>query len=189
MKITSINVCLGIKNKIETLRQSNEIIESDIVIVQDAEINKDDSEFSTSLKNFKQYRSRNEPKSRLCVYVKQNLKHSIKYSENIELMKVEVGEMQIFGLYRPFKIANNQTYAGYLTEIVDWIKQNSVIGKPMVIIGDLNLDYNHRSNPNYSNHKLLQEWLQFTDSLSLKQTVKENTWARVINGTVGPCVH
>lgn len=184
MKISSLNLCLGIKNKIETIRQTKEIISSDIIFFQETELSENDIECSYSIAGFKSYPSLNKPKSRLCSFVKNNINHRVLCAQNLELTKIETKDIQVFGLYRPFKIAENRSYQSYLQEITEWIKSNLSINKHIVIIGDLNLDYSQRLNTSHRNFNLLQQWITFTDCLSLTQTVTDHTWSRTINDSV-----
>lgn len=184
MKISSLNTCLGLKNKIETLRQTKEILVNDIIFFQETEILENDSESSYSIPSFKVYKSLNTPKSRLCAFVKIKLNHTVRLCDGLEVIKIETDKLQVFGLYRPFKIAKNKTYASYLSEVIEWIRHNISVDKNIIIIGDTNLDLNQKTNTGYANYHLLQQWLTFTDSLNLTQIVKENTWSRIVKGSL-----
>lgn len=128
------------------------------------------------------YVSKNEPKSRLCAYVKASINAKVKLAEDLELIKIETVNLQVFGLYRPFKINQNLNHSTYLDNMIDWISNNLSAEKEIIIIGDVNLDYTHRNNDSYGQQMLLQKCLNLTDSLNLNQIINEKTWSRVING-------
>lgn len=54
----------------------------------------------------------------------------------------------------------------------------------MVILGDINLDFNQISNPNYLQRKIYDIWLSFVDEIGLTQKITKPTWRRVVKGNL-----
>lgn len=181
MIISSLNTCLGLKNKIELIRASDELVNSSVFFIQEAEITENDDLNNLRVSGFDIHVTNRNPKSRLCAYVKSEVKAKVSIADTTEIILIELPKLLIFGVYRPYKISNDTTYSSYLDAMIDWIDIRTNTSKDIVIIGDLNFDYNKRNNDGYSLQTMFQKWLAFTDRLGLAQTVEENTWSRIIN--------
>jgi hypothetical protein len=108
----------------------------------------------------------NEEKIRLVCYIHENISFKRKVKEensNVILLRIDSGFSldNIAGLYRPFKLAENETALSQakiqLRNITNFIQDSSV----NLILGDFNLDY--KKNP----------------AFDLIQIVKEPTWERI----------
>ena len=52
---------------------------------------------------------KSDQKARIAVYIKKNLDCKVTTWSDVDLIKVDIGNMDIFGLYRPFKIRNEMS--------------------------------------------------------------------------------
>jgi hypothetical protein len=79
----------------------------------------------------------------------------------------------IAGLYRPFKIEENETALSkakiQLRNVTDFLQDSKV----NLILGDLNLDYEKRRENSYQHRRIYDEWLEAITAFDLIQIVKE----------------
>ena len=54
----------------------------------------------------------------------------------------------------------------------------------IIIVGDFNLDENHKNDTNYSRHRYYNLLQNRFNELRLIQLIKFNTWSRLVNGTL-----
>lgn len=182
MRIISQNVCLGIKNKINTLRQCKELLSSDIIFIQEAEIHKNDPDNVINIRGYDLYKTSANPKSRMCAFIKTKVRHKCVIASDVDVIKIQTDKLQVFGVYRPFKLPNGINKIDYLNSTIQWISNNLTTNRDVVLIGDFNLDYSRKSDYGYANFGLLQTLLHFTDNLSLSQKINSKTWSRIVLG-------
>lgn len=182
MKVLSINVCLGLKNKIDLARTWTKNNEYDILFIQEAEVT--DEQLSLNIDGYKIHLSDNQGKKRMVVYVKNELKVKIYVAKDLELILVESDEAQCFGIYRTFKLSKEDTQISYSSRMIEWIKSKINPKKQVVICGDFNFDYKRRNESGYNNYKIAQLWLSLTDEFQLEQIISEITWQRTVNNAI-----
>ena len=91
---------------------------------------------------------------------------------------------QVIGLYRQFKIINEQTqlqsFRKQLSEITTFIHTD----QRTVVVGDFNLDYVKMNEQTYTHRRIYDELLEMSYAFDLTQMVKEITWMRLYNNHV-----
>ena len=84
----------------------------------------------------------------------------------------------IAGLYRTFKLEENETALSQakkqLKNITDFIQNFNV----NLVLGDFNLDFEKRKGNNYQHRRIYDEWLEAT-AFDFIQLIKEPTWERI----------
>ena len=78
LKIATWNICLGLKNKKEYVKQMIKDHNIDICCIQECEIRKDYPKDLLSFKNFNIEVEQNSVKARCCIYVKDNVVYTRK---------------------------------------------------------------------------------------------------------------
>jgi Reverse transcriptase (RNA-dependent DNA polymerase) len=180
MIICSQNFSLGLHNKIDLARNWIRKLNIDIMIIQEAEITQKTPINQLMISGYTIHHTNHSEKSRLAVYVRETIIHKVKKAQDCEIIKIETKDLDVYGIYRPFKTNMNKNQQ--INRMIEFIKTTKG-NRDLVLIGDLNLDLNLSNNPGYTSFTQLQKWLAFTDELGLIQQINGNTWCRVINGT------
>ena len=122
----------------------------------------------------------------LVCYILENISFKRKFEEensHVILLRIDSGFAidNIAGLYRPFKIEENETaLSKHLRNVTDFLQDYKV----NLILGDLNLDYEKRRENSYQHRRIYDEWLEAITAFDLIQIVKEPTWERIYNNNV-----
>lgn len=151
-------------------------MDTDILIVQEAEISEHSDVSQMNIKNFTFYCTKKEPKSRLAVYVKTNIKQNVIMSKGCEIILIKLKELDIFAVYRPFKIQTSDLR--YVEKMFEFIKENLTGGKKFMIVGDCNFDYSKLDKYDFKPSKAFEKWVAEMESLGLTQLVNKPTWFR-----------
>jgi len=181
MKIISQNFCLGLPNKIDMAIKWITHHKPNVFIIQEAEITHSTNQNLLEIKNY-QFTStlnENKPKARLAIYTLSEDNFKIECCTNSETIHISSSREDIFAVYRPFKTL--LTTSEYINIIISFIKSRISSNKEIIIVGDFNLDYSRRNDPNYSNFSALQAWLTYMDEINLAQRIHNITWERVVN--------
>ena len=185
IKIATLNLCLGLKNKKEEVKRLIQTNKIDILCVQETEIPKD---FPVDMLTFRGYQYENENincKSRCGIYITNNLSYVRRSDLEIQGIHAIIIDLKntkntrIINIYRTFNPVNNQTQRAYFDSLLTLISQCT--NKNTILIGDFNLDYNKRSDIFYS-HKHYFAALEATlNPFNLIQIINFDTWSRLIN--------
>ncbi len=111
-------------------------------------------------------------KIRLVFYICENISFKRKFEEensHVILLRIDSGFAidNIAGLYRPFKIAENETASSkakiQLRNVTDFLQDSKV----NLILGDLNLDYEKRRENSYQHRRIYDESLEAITAFNL----------------------
>ena len=160
LKIATLNLCLGLKNKKDLIKDILFTNDLDIILLQETEI---DSDFDCELLRIPGYileLEDNALKKRVGIYLKNNLnyiRHRSLEGTNSHLIIIDVKSgrvaKRIINIYRSFN-PMGMTQRDSFTLQCDLIK--TAFNCDTVIMGDLNLDYNKKYDVNYSGCHLFE---------------------------------
>ena len=187
IKIATLNLCLGIKNKKEAVRTLIEENKIDILCLQETEITPD---FPTKLLTFGGYNyesEKNNIKARCGIYISNNVSYVRRDDieiENNNLIIIDLNDKKktrIINIYRPFNppnVTQKEFFESQLQQIINNTNQNTII------VGDFNLDHSKKYDVTYSHKNYFTTLNEEFDQLQLLQIVNFHTWSRVINSTL-----
>ena len=187
IKIATLNLCLGLKNKKEIVKKL--ILDNgiDILCLQETEI---EPSFPVNLLTFRGYSyesENNSYKSRCGIYVSDKISYVRKTEiepANNHLVVIDLNDKhntRIINIYRPFNPKNlNQKH--FFDAQLEFIKLNC--NSNTIIMGDFNLDHSKKHDINYSHKHYFSSLNDTFEPLNLHQIVTFNTWSRVINNLV-----
>jgi len=125
IKILSWNACLGALNKIDYIKNIIKEFKPDVAFIQEAEISQNMQLPLLNIIGYDTTLSSNSPKKRLLCYTKTTLKNTKTIFNDLELIRVETNNYEIYGLYRPFKTPQNMSSSNYLTNLVRNVKETN----------------------------------------------------------------
>ena len=186
IKIGTLNLCLGLQNKKEIIKQiiKSELI--DIMCLQETEltVNLDHNLFSFPGFNFESETC--STKSRVGIYVNT----CIDYVRRIDLEIVDCHmiildicsnpSLRVINLYRSFNPPNNQDARGFFFNQLQMIR-NAMTSNTLVI-GDFNLDLSRKGHCGYAFNAYFNEMDRVFEDLTLEQIVDFPTWTRTVGG-------
>jgi len=182
LKIISWNVCLGLPNKINNIKDVIEMRKPDIIFLQETELPLNYNLDLLKINGYKLTTSNNSPKKRTVCYSSSHLNYEIETPEGLELILLEDQRNIIVGIYRPFK--SHCTQKDYMISLSNYLRAYlNNKNKTVFMTGDLNLDYEEKANIHYHNYAIYNVWNQLIIENSFHQLVAEPTWHRMVNGT------
>ena len=185
IKIATLNLCLGLKNKKEEVKRliiNNDI---DILCMQETEIPAD---FPVEMLTFKGYNYENEHnivKSRCGIYISNKIPYVRRTELEVQGIHAiiidlkDIKNTRIINIYRSFKPSNNQSQREYFNSLIALINSNT--NQNSIIIGDFNLDYSKKFDISYSHKHYLTALEDVLSEQGLIQLVNFPTWSRSIN--------
>ena len=183
--IGSLNLCLGLRSKKETVKKLIVDNKIDILCLQETEI---PVNYTINLLTFKGYAFENEindVKSRCGIYISNNLSHVRRCDlevPNMHIMIIDINdkrETRVINMYRPFTPPNDQTQKQFFDSQLLILKNN--ITSNTIVLGDLNLDQAKILDLNYSHKNYFNSLIENLEPHNLIQMVNFPTWSRVIN--------
>ena len=187
IKIATLNLCLGLKNKKDTVKKL--ILENDIDILclQETELEPD---FPTKLLTFRGYGYESENnvyKSRCGMFVSDKIsyirRNDLEIANNHVIM-IDLNDKlktRIICIYRPFN-PSNVTQKQFFDAQLEFIKQNT--NHNTIVLGDFNLDHRKKHDINYSHKHYFSALNETFVPLNLHQIVSFDTWSRVVNNSL-----
>ena len=188
IKIATLYLCLGLKNKKETVKKLIIDNEIEILCLQETEI---PINYPIDLLTFRGYSFENENnqfKSRCGIYVSDKLSYLRRYDLeiiNMHVMIIDIDDNQktrIMNVYRPFNPQNAQTQRDFFDTQLAIIKNN--LTENTIILGDFNLDQLKANDLTYSHKNYFAALNECFNPLYLLQMVTFETWSRTINNVV-----
>ena len=185
IKIGSLNLCLGIRNKKDTVKRL--IVENnlEVLCLQETELPVD---FPTDLLTFKgfNYESEcNQFKMRCGIYVSNNLSY-VRRNDletlNMHVMIIDINDCmktRLINVYRPFNPPNGLSQKEFFESQLQIIKNNTTSSS--IVLGDFNLDHSKIFDQAYSHKNYFNSLIETFTDLNLIQIVTFNTWSRVVN--------
>jgi exonuclease III len=186
MKIATLNLCLGLPNKKEIIKQTiiNEKI--DVLCLQETEV---EINLDHNLLSFPGYRYESENNSvcsRVGIYVKTNVSYVRRkdlegVNSHITIIDLKSkNDYRIINLYRSFNPRNDYTPLELFKYQVNIIK--NCLTDRTIILGDFNLDWNKRGSMNYPFRNYFNHWNDEMSGALAIQIVDFPTWSRSVNG-------
>ena len=187
IEIATLNLCLGIRNKKDTVKKLIQDNEIDILCMQETEIEANFPCHLLAFKGFNYESEQNDTKSRCGIYISNKISYVRRSDiENINknIIVIDLNDSnktRIINLYRPFNpvgLTQKQFFESQLFLL------NNIINQNTILLGDFNLDHSKKFDISYT-HKHYFNTLNETFSRhNLHQLINFNTWSRVINGTL-----
>ena len=187
MKIGTLNLCLGLKNKkllVSGLLKQEKI---DICCLQEVDLERD---YDPELLSFPGYIfevEKNDIKSRSGIYISNTITYKRRtdlegLNSHLVIIDIEgVKPYRIINLYRCFTPQEGIPAREKFNIQLDLI--NIALTRNTILLGDFNLDYSKRYDETYQQRLLFSD---FDDKLAhhnLIQTIDFPTWGRIITGT------
>ena len=187
-KIGTLNLCLGLKNKIESIKRIIKDNNIDVCCLQETEIEHD---FPKDLLSFKGYNYESEintHKSRCGIYITNEKSYTRRQDlegNNSHLVIIDINDQhktRIINVYRSFNPPMGLTQKTFFEMQVELIK---IATNPQtIIIGDFNLDFNKKYDVQYSHKHYFNILDVLINEKNLMQIVNFDTWSRNINNTI-----
>ena len=187
MKIATLNLCLGLRNKKDEIKRIIEHNNIDILCLQETELPGD---YPIDLLSFKGYNYESENnivKARCGIYISNTLSYVRRADlesagTHVEIIDVNDNERtRIINIYRSFNPQNNESQIDFFTRQLAII--SNAINNSTIVMGDFNLNYAKKFDMNYSHKNYFTKLNESFDSKDLIQIVNFDTWSRQINGT------
>ena len=186
VKLGSLNLCLGLQNKKDIVKQIIKSEKIDIMCLQETELitNLDHNLLSFPGFNFESEKCTS--KSRVGIYVN----NAIDYVRRSDLERVDchviiidVGPnpcLRVINMYRSFNPPNNQDARTFFFNQLQLIKH--AITRNTLVMGDFNLDLAKRGLSSYAFNAYFNELDQVFEDLNVEQLVDFPTWSRTVAG-------
>ena len=185
IKIATLSLCLGLRNKKEEIKRLIKEKKIDILCLQETEIPND---YPIELLTFSGYNYENEcndVKARCGVYISNSLSYvrclDIEL-KNMHVIIIDINDPQktrIINLYRTFSPQTNQTQKDFF--ITQMALVSNAITKNTVLLGDFNLDHKKRFDVTYSHKNYFAILNLIIEQNNLTQIITFDTWSRIIN--------
>jgi len=163
--------------------------QKDILCLQETEI---DIEENLSIYEIPGYiteyeKTHENQKLRTLMYVKASLNHKRrrdleKAESHIILITVTKKNFGLASIYRTYKLMHKATYEEALDEQFSVLKTFVGAQDNAIIMGDINFDYNKRTDQSYHHRRLYDRWLGLEEECQLIQLVDFTTWSRTCRG-------
>ena len=186
LKVATLNLCLGLKNKkllISEIMKSENI---DVLCVQETEI---EHGFATELLTINNYSfeiEQNSIKSRVGIYINKNIKYTRRHElEGVDAHVIVIDIIgtrkttRLINIYRTFApqegISPRDKFKMQLRLIKNALTNNTIV------MGDFNLDYKKNFVVNYAHSNLFEDFNEILSDEFLVQLVKFETWSRIVD--------
>ena len=149
MKIGTLNLCLGLRNKKEEVKQIIKENKIDILCIQETEL---DSDFPVEILTFSGYAlevEKNSSKIRSAIYIKDTISYKRRVDlehENTHIVIIDINDRiksRIINIYRAFNPPMGLTQKSLFTKQIETLQNAS--NTNTIIMGDFNLDYNKKT--------------------------------------------
>ena len=186
MKIATLNLCLGLPNKKEIIKQTIIKEKIDVLCLQETEV---EINLDHNLLSFPGYRYESENNSvcsRVGIYVKTNVSYVRRkdlegVNSHITIIDLKSkNDYRIINLYRSFNPRNDYTPLELFKYQVNIIK--NCLTDRTIVLGDFNLDWNKRGCMNYPFRNYFNHWNDEMSGALAIQIVDFPTWSRTVNG-------
>jgi hypothetical protein len=187
LRICTWNVCLGLKYKLNYVKELLLKNAIDILCIQEAEIRADDNisvleipEYNIELENVTGLNT-----IRTVVYIRSSIhyrRHHDLEKSNTHIILMTCQDLGIASLYRTYKLTENNSHQAAFEEQMGVLSPFFALHKNYITLGDFNLDENRRDENSYHHAQLYSKWKEFEDDHQLVQLVNFNTWCRRVQG-------
>ena len=96
--------------------------------------------------------------SRTACYIEKNSDFKLTFSgKGCEVISIENKTQKIIGVYRPFKLGENETLVGNFEKLMTCLDMECRTQKTVVIAGDFNIDLARSTDPRYTNISMVRK--------------------------------
>ena len=188
LKIASLNLCLGLKNKTALVRGilTKEMI--DIACLQEVEIKADDNSELLNIPGFVLEVELNDVKARVGTYIKDSISYSRRTDlegSNSHVVIVDINgiiKTRIINLYRCFNPQEGISAREKFLYQINLIKL--ALTPDTILLGDFNLNFNKHSDAKYDRKNLFKDFDEALSDHNLTQLINFPTWSRIIEKNV-----
>ena len=188
IKLSTWNICLGLKNKKDYIYQVIDEKEIDVCLLQEVEIDKDYDANLLTKGQFKIEVEKNKVKARVAILIKDNVEYVRRRDlegEDLGIVIVDligINKFRVINLYRSFNPNNNMSPLQFINSQLQLINDAvlSANDRKIIIAGDFNLDETKRFAADYKYKQFFETQNTIFDHLNLMQMVNEPTWKRVV---------
>ena len=188
IKISTLNLCLGLRNKKYLVKNLLEEKKIDILCMQETEITGDINFKELETSNYNLELEVNSVKSRVGFYVSKKLNY-IRRSDlegvNSNLIIIDVtGEtnLRVINVYRTFATQAGESQQSKFKYQLSILRKATDV--KFIMLGDFNLDYSMKNDINYEYENLYNDFDNAFIGVNLIQMVEFSTWSRIINNVV-----
>ena len=189
IRLSTWNVCLGLKNKKDYVYNETKQNEIDICLLQEVEIETGFNEELLTAKDYVIEVENNAKKSRTAIILKDNIdyirRRDLELCDyGIVIIDVNVSKKyRVINVYRSFNPPNGVTPLAFFERQLQIINQAlaNLNGREIIISGDFNLDDSKRYATDYRNKHYFEKMSEIFDELDLIQLIDQPTWHRTVN--------
>ena len=186
LKIGTWNLCLGLPNKKDIVKNYIKTEAIDVCCLQETEIPKDYPRALLSFSDYKIEIEGNQQKKRTAIYINDKIKYERR--EDLEGINSHIIVIDILGnkhyriisIYRTFRPPINLSVTDFFKYQISVVK--NAMSPNTIVLGDFNLDYSHKYVNNYANKHLFDNFDNELDVFNLAQVITFPTWSRNILG-------
>ena len=185
-KIATLNLCLGLPNKKEHVKQLINEESIDILCLQETELEVNLDHNLLGLPDFNYESEQNDRQARVGCYVKSNVvynRRSDLEGVNSHLIILDVQskkDMRVINIYRCFNPQNGRNPFDFFKYQISLIR-NSYTDNT-VLLGDFNLDWNKKGQMSYSFQRYFEHMDEIMSDFNFVQMINFPTWSRLVNG-------
>ena len=186
-KIGTLNLCLGLSNKKDIVKQLIHANKFDIRCLQETELEFNLNHNLLSLPGLNYESETNAIKSRVGLYVRSNINY-VRRTElegnNSHIVIIDIKcrqNLRIITIYRPFNPQGVITARDFFCHQLNILK--SAVNQNTVILGDFNLDWSKKDHRSYQFNSYFELFDNILGDENLTQMVNFPTWSRSVNGT------
>ena len=188
INIGTWNLCLGLANKKDYVKEKLKTENIDICCLQECEISPDLDESTLKLKDYKIEVEDNLYKKRVAIYIHNNInyerqRHLEEQNNHVVIIDLKTEkEYRIINIYRSFSSNDNASPTDRFLNQIQIIKRaiEANPNKHPIVLGDLNLDFNKIYSSDYNFSNLYDNLLEVFEPLGLIQLINFETWSRFV---------
>lgn len=188
IKIGSLNLCLGLPNKKNLVKQliiNNDI---DVLCLQETEIEYNFDHNLMSFANFNYESESNDKRSRVGCYVSSKLNYVRRQDleePNLHIIIIDIKSLKntrLINIYRPFNPQSNETPRNFFNKQLQIIA--NAYNNNTILVGDFNLDWKKKGAHDYAFKGYFEDMNEKLNHVNCSQLVTFNTWSRIVNGVL-----
>ena len=184
-KIASLNLCLGLPNKKNLVKEL--IIEHklDILCMQETETESNLDHNLLSLPGFDFESETNNVKARVAVYIKSSLSYIRKRDLEgcgLHIIIIDLkcdNNLRLINIYRSFNPQDGSTAREFFHLQIN--KVRAAFTENTILLGDFNLDWHKKCTQTYQFRNYFEYLLTSLNDFNFTQMVKFPTWSRNVN--------
>ncbi len=188
IKIGSLNLCLGLANKKDLVKQTIAREKIDILCLQETELNNEMDHNLLSFPGFTYETEKASNKSRVGIYINTCVRFLRRCDLEIidrHVMIIDVlstPKLRIINLYRSFNPPNNMSAREFFNNQLQLVR--GVMTSNTILIGDFNLDWAKKGHMGYPFNQYFNDMDLAFEDLNIEQLVNSTTWTRTVGGIV-----